>query len=298
METTGPSSELINQFNTDGYLILQNFIEPAHVRKVAARFDPLFKGEFETTVPPDEWRWVSGRDPLDVTRMIWNGWKSDLTVAELALNELVGLWCAKLSGWTGARLNQEGCIWKPPGAAGLAFHQDASYNRWVVPCEVITCWIALDDSNAENGSIEYVKGSHRWGVGPKPQDFHKPTDHQAMVKQTARELGKELEIMAVAVPAGGVSFHHGLLWHGSGPNRSSQERRVLAVHSMPKDVEFHPKNPAYAQGRYRRFDSLKMEESHYPITWGEDQTRSRFIDQYLSGPRMGYRTHAWREAQQ
>jgi hypothetical protein len=262
---------------------------------VADRFETLFAGAFETTVPPDEWRWVKGRDPADVTRMIWNGWKSDLTVAELALDELIGLWCARLAGWTGTRLNQEGCIWKPAGAAGLAFHQDASYNHWIVPNEVVTCWIALDDAHADNGTIEYVRGSHRWGVGPKPLDFHKPRDHRATVKEAARAVGREVDIVPVTVPRGGVSFHHGQLWHGSGPNVSPTDRRILAVHAMPSAAVFHPTNPAYAQGRYRHFDDQVMDESHYPVTWAENAGRSKFIPGYLGRGGLEYRVHAWTE---
>ena len=289
------SQDQINQFQRDGFLIVENFIDFESAQSVASRFERLFKGQFETTVPPDEWRWVEGRDPVDVTRMIWNAWKSDLTVARLALSEKVGEWCAQLGGWSGTRLNQDGCLWKPPGAAGLAYHQDAIYNQWIVPSDVITCWITLDDASSENGSIEYVKGSHLWGVGPKPLDFHKPEDYQAMVKQAAIEAGQDLEVIKVQVPVGGATFHHGWLWHGSGPNTSMAHRRVVALHCMQKDAEFHPTHPAYAQGRYRKFGSTTLEESFYPILWSRDGYRSEFIEGYIHGKGLEYQSHSWKK---
>ena len=45
--------------------------------KLKDRIEPLFKGEFETGIEPDEWNWKSGRDSNDVTRQICNVWKSD-----------------------------------------------------------------------------------------------------------------------------------------------------------------------------------------------------------------------------
>ena len=139
-----------------------------------------------------------------------------------------------------------------------------------------------------------MKGSHRWGEGAKPTEFHAPDDHRAAVKAAAEKLGKRVEIVAAEVPAGGASFHHAWLWHGSGPNRSRDHRRVLAMHCMPKEAAFHPTNPAYAQGRYRKFGETVMEESFYPILWSTDGHRSRFIDAYLAGEGRDYRSHSWR----
>ncbi len=75
---SSPGAEQILRFREDGFLVVEKFIEPALARSVAERYAGLFRGEFETTVPPDEWRWAEGRDPADVTRMIWNGWKSEV----------------------------------------------------------------------------------------------------------------------------------------------------------------------------------------------------------------------------
>jgi ectoine hydroxylase-related dioxygenase (phytanoyl-CoA dioxygenase family) len=279
----------IQFFNENGFLIVENFVDSILARAVADRFDLLFRGEFETTVPPDEWRWAMGRDPLDVTRMIWNGWKSDRTVATLALSEQVGQACSQLGGWTGARLNQDGCIWKPPHAKGLSYHQDGNYIQWVVPAQMVTCWIALDDVSENSGTLEYAKGSHLWGRGEKPLDFHSPVDYQACFKEAAR--GREAEIIKVAVPAGSAAFHHCWLWHGSGVNETELDRRALALHCMPELVEFHETNPAYAQGRFRKFGGTVMEESFYPILWSETGYRSPCIDAHLQGASIKYTSH-------
>src|SRR4051812_8752403 len=56
------TEDQVAQFNADGFLILPNLIERAEAEEVAARFEPLFKGKFETGLYPDEWNWQEGRD--------------------------------------------------------------------------------------------------------------------------------------------------------------------------------------------------------------------------------------------
>jgi len=34
------------------------------------------------------------------------------------------------------------------------------------PGELVTCWIALDDTSRDAGTIEYVPGSHKVGLPP------------------------------------------------------------------------------------------------------------------------------------
>jgi phytanoyl-CoA hydroxylase len=289
-----PTPQQIARFNEDGFLVVDRFIDPARAAAVAERFERIFRGEFETTVPPDEWRWAEGRDPDDVTRQAWNAWKSDLTLARLALDEQVGLWCARLGGFSGTRLNQDGCMWKPPGATGLAFHQDGNYIEWVRPQLMVTCWIALDDVGEGSGSIEYVRGSHLWGSGARPDAFHAPDDHRAGARQAALALGKPFDVVSVNVPRGGCAFHGTWTWHGSGPNTSGEHRRALALHCMSAEAQFTPDKQAFAQGRFRIFGEGTMHESFYPITFRENGRPSAFIETYLqSRVRHGYRTHYW-----
>ena len=53
---------LLEDFNQNGFLILDKFIDLQYLDKLKDRIEPLFKGEFETGIEPDEWNWKSGRD--------------------------------------------------------------------------------------------------------------------------------------------------------------------------------------------------------------------------------------------
>ena len=53
---------------------------------------------------------------------------------------------------------------KAPGAgSAIAWHQDNGYQRGRTQ-EYLTCWLALDDSDLENGGLLVVPGSHQDGL--------------------------------------------------------------------------------------------------------------------------------------
>jgi ectoine hydroxylase-related dioxygenase (phytanoyl-CoA dioxygenase family) len=280
-----PRPSDIQRFRRDGFLVVERLIEPEAAACLAARFGPLFRGEFETGLDPDEWNWREGQDAEDLTRQICNAWKSDRAVARAVLHPRIGLWCARLSGWPGARINQDNVLWKPPGARPLAFHQDDSYQQWVVPPELCTCWMALDATHETGGTIEYVAGSHRWDLGPPAARFHAPDDYEREMREAAARAGVVPDVVRIELPAGGGIFHHGRTFHGSGTNRTDAPRRALVSHCMSSEARYHPTNVGNIYGRYKRAGSTEMDESFFPVLWTEDGYRSAFLDGYLgAGP--------------
>ena len=270
--------EQIARFREDGFLILDRFLAADLVEAARARFAPLFRGEFETGLYPDEWNWREGRDPPDLTRQICNGWRSDRTIARIVLAEAVGRACALLMGWNGARLAQDNVIWKPAGAKPLGFHQDDSYCHWVLPPGFCTCWMALDDTSAAGGTIEYARGSHHWAVAPPIRRFHAPDDYREDFREAAAKAGYEPEMVPVEVPAGGVAFHHGRTWHGSDRNRADRPRRSLVSHCIAAEARFHPTEISYIYSRYQRVGDDAMDESFFPVLWTENGALTAWLD--------------------
>lgn len=270
----------VEAFARDGFVVVENALDAATIERARARFAPLFRGEFETGLEPDEWNWRDGRDRPDLTRQICNAWKADTVIAEIVLREDVGRACAVLRGWRGARINQDNVIWKPPGARALGFHQDDSYQGWIVPGELMTCWITLDDTRADQGTIEYVRGSHVWAVAPMIDQFHAPDDPlKDLLVAAARAGVAQPEIVPIEVPAGSAVLHHGRTWHGSRSNAGAGHRRAVVSHCCSSEAAFHPTTIAPVYGRYRRHGTLAMDESFFPITWREDGYRSPIAQQ-------------------
>jgi len=272
------SDEQLGRFNRDGFIVLEeDFVDADTVALLRDRFEPLFAGRYETGIRPDEVNWVPGRDPEDRTRQICNGWKADPRIAAQTLSERTGRLAAALMGWDGVRVVQDNCIWKPPGAKSLGMHQDGSYLDYIVPPEMITCWIALDDTSAEAGTITYAVGSHRWPRSPENRgEFHAPADWLAPVKG-AVPSGEELLLVPLEVKAGGAAFHHFNTFHGSGPNSASVDRRALISHLGRADAQFHAQHVDPVYSRYRRADDTSMDESFFPIIWTRDGYRSRWL---------------------
>eukprot|EP01117_Protostelium_nocturnum_P010577 TRINITY_DN3802_c0_g2_i3.p1 TRINITY_DN3802_c0_g2~~TRINITY_DN3802_c0_g2_i3.p1 ORF type:complete len:177 (+),score=42.26 TRINITY_DN3802_c0_g2_i3:1033-1563(+) len=175
---------------------------------------------------------------------------------------------------------------KPPGGGKeISFHTDCAY----IPWPEVTCWIALDDVNPQNGTLEYVKGSHKWTKFKDELDtnaFHAPNNHyQSGLQHAAKAEGLDTSnlndlIHKVSVPAGGCAFHNGNTWHGSGKNTSPNWRRSLAIHFIPSSSSFEGKKVGYIYGRYQIVGSNEMNESFFPITWHKDGKRTKWLDNY------------------
>ena len=200
-------------FDRDGFLIVgEGFIVADQIERLRERFEAIFREEYETGIRPDEVNWVAGRDPEDRTRQICNGWKAD-TLARRAGAERAHRpdGCAQLMGYDGVRILQDNCIWKPPGTMSLGMHQDGAYLDYLHPGEMITCWIALDDTSAEAGTMTFVtrlaplaaigeeprrvpRAAGLAGAGPPGQSRPAPTPSSTWCRWSSK--------------AGGASFHH------------------------------------------------------------------------------------------
>ena len=273
------------RFDHDGFLIAESLIDVDRIPRLRQAFEDLFHGKFETGVRPDEVNWQAGVSDPSLTRQICNGWKANREIARVVLDESLGRAIAGLAGWPGVRIMIDNVIWKPPATKSLGFHQDNAYLRWFRPGEILTCWIALDDTRADGGTIEFVPGSHRWQLGQPEGEFHAPDDYRKPMRKAAAQAGVEPDIHYVEVAAGGGSFHHGGTWHGSGANTSDIPRRSLVLHAMPSEVEYDPRHfgegigPVYS--RYKRLGDNRLEENFFPILWRKDGYRTPGIDLFL-----------------
>lgn len=274
------------RFDDNGFVVVDRLIDPAKIPALHRAYDDLFCGVFETGVRPDEVNWQQGESDPSLSRQICNGWKANREIARIVLDENIGRVIAGLAGWSGVRIMIDNVIWKAAATRSLGFHQDNAYLSWFDPGEILTCWIALDDTSAEGGTIEFARASHRWPLGKPEGKFHAPVDYRKPMHDAAAIAGVEADIHYVKVKAGGGSFHHGKTWHGSGANPGPNPRRSLVLHAMPSEVEYLPANfdqgigPIYS--RYKRLGDNQLDENYFPILWRDDGYRTPQIDDYLN----------------
>lgn len=278
------TSEQIQQFQEQGFLVLEQFLAPELVDRVAARLDPLFATQLETGIYPDEWHGRPGLNQPNATRQMSGLWRCDRTVASLSLSAEIARLNATLMGWSGSRLATDSCWIKPPTAPAVLFHRNNTAVSTIAPATLVTCWMALTDTTATMGSLEVAPASHRWPSRDEFRFLHAPSeDYRLPLWQAAQTAGIEApEIQPIALPAGGCVFLHGDLWHGSGPNRSDRTRRSMAVSTLPAQAQFQPPGVGvgYIFSRYRRIGDLAMDESFFPILWTATGYRTPMVDAY------------------
>ena len=109
------------------------------------------------------------------------------------------------------------------------------------------------------------------------REFHAPEDWLAGARAAA-PTGAAPETVPVVVKPGGGSFHHGLTWHGSAPNRSGNVARMALVsHLIPVETRFHETNVDLTYSRYRRRGDLSLDESFFPVLWDESGYRTPWL---------------------
>ncbi len=84
-----------------------------------------------------------------------------------------------------------------------------------------TCWITLDDTRAYQGTIEYVRGSHKWPISPRdPSSFMARMIRLNDLYPAAAAAGvADYDMVPIEVPAGSCVIHHGRTWHGRATTR-------------------------------------------------------------------------------
>jgi ectoine hydroxylase-related dioxygenase (phytanoyl-CoA dioxygenase family) len=112
----------------------------------------------------------------------------------------------------------------------VSWHQDGEY--WPMrPLATCSAWITLDDTDADNGCMRYIPGSHAARRVLPHRDAGRPDLVLGMeVQADAFDPGAARDNV---LAAGQFSLHDVFLVHGSGANRSGRRRAAFVVRYMP-----------------------------------------------------------------
>ncbi len=126
------------------------------------------------------------------------------------------------------------------GDAFVAWHQDATYWGFEPP-KVMTAWLAIDDSDTENGAMMVIPGTHSSGIFE-----HGKSDKEGNLLSVNQAIDtchfNESTAVTLELRAGQISLHHGLVVHGSLPNYSTRRRCGLTLRYTTPDVKFIPRD--------------------------------------------------------
>lgn len=147
---------------------------------------------------------------------------------------------------------------KDPHDGGyVSWHQDLPYWGLDVSENILTAWVALSPAVRENGVMKVIPGSHR-----------KLVEHREGVANNLLLRGQEVAVdvdetqaVFMELRAGEMSLHHGLIFHASEPNLSSERRIGFAIRYIPtavRPLEGLPRDGAMlvrGVDNYRYFES-------------------------------------------
>lgn len=211
--STDQQRELHDQYQHDGYVIARNVLDSdliqearAHIEWLLAKHPDLRGEQLGHTLVQNDPFWV---------RLI-----SDdrlLNVAEQFIGPNIALFASHY-------------IAKQPfDGQAVLWHQDGSY--WPLePMQVVTLWLAIDDSTPENGCMRVIPGSHVMDI----QEVYKRTDvGNVLGSSMDSSLVDESKAFDLVLKAGDVSIHHPNTVHGSNANHSPRWRRGLTIRYIP-----------------------------------------------------------------
>ena len=118
-------------------------------------------------------------------------------------------------------------IKNPKEKGFVSFHQDAKYIG-LEPHNWVTAWIAVTDTNEENGCMRMWSGSHKHELKYHNQKFD---ENNLLTRGQTIENVPYNETTPVILKSGQMSLHHPTIVHGSGLNKSNDRRIGFVIQS-------------------------------------------------------------------
>jgi ectoine hydroxylase-related dioxygenase (phytanoyl-CoA dioxygenase family) len=206
-------STLKHDYDRDGFVVVPDAIDQALLAEARAHIDWL-QARHPDTRPERLGHTLVADDPFWIRLVADPGL---LDIAELFVGSDIALFASHY-------------ISKPPGdGLPVLWHQDGSY--WpLAPMDVVTLWLAVDDSTPENGCMRVVPGTQHMDL----QQLHPSrASENVLGSQMDDAMVDESAAEDVIVPAGGVSVHHPNVVHGSNANTSDRRRFGLTIRYIP-----------------------------------------------------------------
>ena len=202
----------VERFRSDGFFVVPGLFSEAECEEIVAHVE---QAAFELALGD------AGDGPLSYRPMMHLA-SPDLT--RVATDARWAPLVLPLVGTGDARLYWEQAVAKPPQArTELPWHQDNGYTP-LDPDEYVTCWLALDDADLDNGCIWVIPGSHTNGTVP-----HHAGSGPFRVGHDGDEEG-----VPVPVKRGDVLVFSSLIMHRSGPNTTDRPRRAWIIQFCPR----------------------------------------------------------------
>jgi len=259
------SDEQVELFNENGFLAGVKMLDESQVDRLNKELAILADATHPGHHLFYEFHSNESSDPQTILFHALGAWRITGGFHDVLWNPRFLVAASQLLGNKPVRFWHDQLFHKPAKKGGVvAWHQDYSYWTRTKPMEHLTCWCALDDATKENGCLQYIKGSHKWGLLPKPVIAG---ELQGIRDFLNDEQQHEFENPVFApVKAGEAIFHHPLTLHGSGENKSNQPRRAFVINVFADGVRSDSDEPLL-EGVPVVHKGNKMEGQFFPLLY-------------------------------
>ncbi len=232
----------IDQYNEQGFLVVENVLTPQEVAALQADFDGWVEESRKHETPWGET--IDGRSRFDIEddhsadhpslRRVTSPTEISEVYKKTALQSRVAQIAGQLVGSSGARLHHSKINSKlPHTATQVKWHQDFPFTPHSND-DLVTCLIMVSEVTPENGPLQVVPGSHK---GPLFSHW----DGDRFTGYISDELEQQLCQQPVSCfgPAGSVCFMHTRLLHASSPNNTEDPRTLyISVYAAEDALPF------------------------------------------------------------
>ena len=211
------TSVQIEQYNQDGYLIIEGFLnqeEVSRLYQIAIDDKTMSKNAINVNDSTGK------RSKLSLWYKPGDDVYGLLTRSESLVNSVDKL----LDGDAAVCHFHSKLMQKEPKVGGAwEWHQDYGYwykNEFLLPDQMMSVMVAITDANTENGCLQVIKGTHKMG-----RVEHGFAGEQVGASQHYVDLALQtMELIFVELKAGDVLFFHSNLLHRSEANLSDKAR--------------------------------------------------------------------------
>ena len=262
------SSKQVEQYNDQGFLVLEQFVEEADCDRLRARaeglvreFDPaevvsIFSTHEQNRLT-DEYFLTSG----DKIRFFFeeNAFHPDGTLRYEkeksinkighALHDLDPVFnhfsripklraLAAAIGHEHSYLLQSMYIFKQPNIGGeVTCHQDSTF-LYTEPIDIAGLWFAIEDATIDNGCLWAIPGGHRNGLKSRWRRSKNKMQFEIFDATPWPTEG----LVPLEVPKGSLILLHGLLPHCSFENKSARSRHAYTLHLIGTHANYPADN--------------------------------------------------------
>lgn len=258
----------LDDFLTQGYLVIENFVSPAACQKLITRMDSILEKKTKSLpnvvfsthdgTHAESDYFVSSADKIHffmepqacdkkgklkfpvkkcINKVGHGLHMADETFKAFSFDERINKICHQL-GFMSVGLLQSMYIFKQPSIGEeVNWHQDSTYLH-MKDSDVIGFWFALEDATIDNGCLLAIPSPN---ITPLNERFIIHNGRPETIKMNYKNWDKSTK-KNLEVKQGTLIMLHGRLPHASGPNKSNKSRQAYAIHAIDRSKTYGKDN--------------------------------------------------------